>query len=171
MTKELYIFIISFILTSCNKHDNKTDMIKFNANGDTVEVIKKYPTDSIREIIYYQDNRPISNVGFYENGDTIKKPDIVFIKSDSSIFAYIPKDKNIFFSSLLFGLDSAKWENIYYRTIKDSTENKLRKIKGSVYFKYNFALVTNNEILGVFQCKMESDSGSYKYYPFKVKTK
>ena len=171
MKRQLIILTTVYILSSCSNVAKQTDKIKLSTNGDTLEVIKCYPSDSIREIIYYNNNRPKSNIGFYENGDTIKKPDIVFVKSDTSIFAYIPKDSDIYFSSLLIGLDSAKWENPYYRNIKDSTEKRLKKLKGSVYFKYNIELITDNEILGVFQCKMHSDTGTYKYYPFKVKTK
>lgn len=167
MSIVLVVFLI--LATSC-KRNNSADEVTLNKNGDTVEVIKRYASKKIKEIVTYRNNKPVNNIGFYETGDTIKEPDVIFTPADSMLFAYLPRDKNIVSANIYLGMDSIKWEQPYYLRIHDSICEKLTNLNRSVTFRLRSELLTDGEFVGVFDCKIGS-TGASTFFPFKTKIK
>ncbi len=125
--RQFTMLTIYFLLASCSKVDKQALKVTLNSNGDTLAVVKSYPSDSIKEITYYTGNRPTSNIGFYKDGDTIKFPNVVFTKEDNNMFIFIPRALNICSWELFFGLDSAFVANTDQPTI-----NKFHKLVDSL---------------------------------------
>ncbi len=169
MYKFILLLFIS-LLYGCKNSSITNDEVTLNKNGDTVEVIKKYPSQKIKEIINYRSNKPFDNIGFYENGDTIKQPDVIFTEADSTMFAFIPLNKGIRFANIFLGMDSIKWEQPYYLAIHDSVCERLTDLTRSVNFRLRYELITDGEFVGVFQCTLDS-ALALKYFPFKTKLK
>jgi len=167
MKRHLTILTIFYILSSCSKVNKHSDKIRLSNNGDTIEVIKYYPSDSIREIIYYNNNRPKSNIGLYQNGDTIKRLDVTYSKEDSLLFAFIPISNNKTYD-ILIGIDSGATEEKIDR-LYDVTK-KLKNLKSSISFRVPFEFFSDSLLKGVFKCN--NDSGkqrTYTYHPFIVR--
>ena len=106
MTRPFIILTIIFLLSSC-KFGKQTDKVKFASNGDTLEVIKCYPSDRTKEIIYYNNNKPTGNIGFNPDGDTIKFPNAFYSGQDNKVFIFIPIKLNICNYEIIFAVDSA----------------------------------------------------------------
>ena len=129
-------------------------------NSDTTQVIIRYSSKKIREIVYYKDNRPNRNIGFTEQGDTLTFPRLIHIKSSDSLFAFIP-----------IGL--------YKRGVMYYDTDSLKIFSGNGQPKYTIDIMTstvlkidtnmrseNNKIIGVF--KFETLNGAYDYWPFNI---
>ena len=164
---------IFIIFASCSSNDKNTIRIKLDSNGDTLKIIKYYSTDSIKEIVYYQKNRPVSNVGFNINGDTIKKPYTLFNKKDYNMFVFIPYNLNINSYDLFFGVDSGVVDDKLdrFHKLTDSLHNSLRHLTKSVDVKLDTALINFGVSKGVLKCKMDSAGKVYKYWGFDLNNK
>jgi hypothetical protein len=171
MKIHLIILTLSIILASCNKISKQEGDIKLSSNGDTLEVIKRYNSDSIREIIYYNENRPSNNIGFYENGDTIKKLDVVYSKGDSTLFAFIPTHKMKTYD-ILIGMDSIDFKSEAKLDLLHMTTDKLKDLKSSTTFLLPTRFVYDGKLTGVFRCKNVSSGDTiFSYHPFITKVK
>jgi hypothetical protein len=169
MTRPLFILTSLFLFVSCRQVNQSSDGIKLSDKGDTLEIIKKYPSSKIKTIIYYNDNIPFKNIGFYENGDTIKSPRVVFVPADSSLFAFIPIKKG-FTYDILLGLDSIKYTDTYYQNILKEVCSKLEHLKTSTSFRLRYELVSDSMLKGVFKYIDSTDiNAPFKYYPFETK--
>ena len=157
------IFILLF-LYSCKISTNSNPDIVLDSNSDTVKVIKRYSSDSIREIITYENNRPKSNIGFSELGDTIAYPKCTYVKTSDSLFVFIPINKfqNI---DLYFRFDSAsgltgKQPALIINNLKKST---MIAIRDEMYKETDM-------IGGAVKC-WDSINTTYNYYLFETRTK
>lgn len=169
--KFLILFLMLFVFITCTNTKQNSDDITLNKNGDTVELILRYPSNKLKEIVSYRNNKPFANIGFYENGDTIKQPTSVFIESDSTIFAYIPLNQHISSANIYLGMDSIKWEQPYYLKIHESVTAPLVNLKRSVTFRLRYELVTDGELVGVFACLMDTGQNAIKNFQFRAKLK
>ena len=175
MKTKLIILTLTAIIASCATVDKKVDNIKLDSNGDTLEIIKYYATDSIKEIIYYKNNRPVSNIGFYLDGDTIKKPYVVYSKLDNNMFVFIPYSKRISSYDLIFGVDSAfaadEKRMDKYHILIDSFHEKMRDLTKSTTITLDSAMVNFGVSKGVLKCKMDTAGQVYKYWGFDLYNK
>ena len=166
----IIILTVIYLLTSCNRGDNYADKVKFNSNGDTLEVKKFYPSDSIKEIIFYQDNKPVNNIGFYPDGDTIKVPYVVYTKQDSNMFIFIPSKLNICSYDMMFGIDSALAVNQTqldkFNKLTDSLHAASRELTSSIDIKLNQEILKFGVSKGILRCKMDTGCKVFKFYPF-----
>ena len=169
MTKTLLNIVILILLTFCGSKQKISDYIKLDINGDTVEVIKKYPSGHVREIVYYKDNVAFSNIGFYENGDSIRNLDVTKFINDSLLFAFVPIRMNIQSYEIVFGADSESFKDPKVQKVLTEFSGKLQDLKVSTLFRYNRILGFDGTIKGVFRCGMDTGTGIfYDIYPFKV---
>lgn len=151
------------VFLSCNSIDRQKDSIKLASNRDTLEIIKKYTSGIIREIIYYKNNVPERNIGFNENNDSLKTPSLVSIKGQDSLFAFIPLNKYQG-CDIYFGYDSIR------AALGTPPDFKIDAIVKSSSIKICSQMyVRKNRINGAFRC-WDSIKGFYHYYPFLVKT-
>ena len=175
MKTKLIILTLAIIVASCASDDKKVDNIKLDPNGDTLEIVKYYPTDSIKEIIYYQNNRPAINIGFYLDGDTIKRPHVVYSKLDNSMFVFIPYNKRIYSYNIFFVADSAftadKKRMDKYHKLIDGFREKMRDLKRSTNIILDTAIINFGVSKGVLQCKMDTAGQVYKYWVFDLYNK
>ena len=175
MKTKLIILTLTAIIASCATFDKKVDNIKLDSNGDTLEIVKYYHTDSIKEIIYYQNNRPVSNIGFYLDGDTIKKPYVVYSKLDNNMFVFIPYNKRISSYDVIFGVDSAfaadgKCTDKYHKLIS-GFHKKMRDLNKSTNITLDTAIINLGISKGVLKCKMDTAGQVYKYWGFDLYNK
>lgn len=168
LLKLLSVGVCTFM--SCQGGFETRDEITLNKNGDTVEVIKRYPSKKIREIVTYRNNMPVDNIGFYETGDTITEPEVIFTAADSMLFAFLPL-REINSANIYLGMDSLKYEQTYYLRIHDSICTRLSGLKRSTGFRLRQELLVDQELAGVFECKMKSNEGEPRYFPFRTKIK
>ncbi|MDP1800674.1 MAG: hypothetical protein Q8L81_04940 [Bacteroidota bacterium] len=89
MKKGILILIIVSLI-SCNNNNKNVEFVLDDDTGDTIKYIKRYPTQKIKELILYEKNVPIFNLGFNEKGDTLKIPRIIYVKANRTLFLYIP---------------------------------------------------------------------------------
>lgn len=162
--KTLSKIFILLLLCSCKTSINSNPDIVLNNNYDTVKVIKRYSSKLIQEIITYENNRPKSNIGFTELGDTIDYPKCTYIKTSDSLFVFIPINKfqNI---DLYFRFDSISAVNGRQPklTMKDLKRSAMLPIRTEMYKKENL-------IDGAIKC-WDSINNMYKFYPFATRTK
>lgn len=167
MKRHTIILTILTCLFSCHRIDKKIQDIKLHSNGDTLVVTKRYRSDSVREIIYYNNNRPKYNIGLYQNGDTIKRLDVIYSKEDSLMFAFIPISNNKTYD-ILIGIDSGTTSEKTERLYK-ATKN-LKDLRSSISFRIPFEFFTDSLLRGVFKCKNGSEKQrTYTYHPFIVR--
>lgn len=164
-------FIVLLATIACTNTKQNSNDVTFNKNGDTVEVITRYPSNKVKEIISYRNNKPFANIGFYENGDTIKEPNTIFIEADSTVFAYLPLNQHISSANIYLGMDSIKWEQPYYLKIHESVTAPLVNLKRSVTFRLRYELITDGELVGVFACTMDTGHHVIKNFQFRTKLK
>ena len=165
MKRQLIILMSYFLLPSCNNH---IENIKFDTNGDTLEVVNNYPSKRIKEIVYYKNNRPADNIGFYENGDTIKRLTVVYTKEDSSLFAFIPL-RNAKSYDIYIGIDSGENSETKLAVLHNLTD-KLNHLNSSTTFKLPLEFVYDRELKGVFKSKLDSaGKTTYIYQPFEIR--
>jgi hypothetical protein len=151
--------IFSFLIfCSCRQPDKGNSDILLDENSDTIEIVKRYPSRKIREIIKYDGNKPHENFAISEQGDTIKFPRVFFIDNADSLFVFIPIGKNFGPAELLFDVDSADiaWgrKPKYVCSIEKSG-----MLKKSVEM-----LSSDNKFRGAF--KFVNESGSFEFWPF-----
>ena len=156
------IFIL--LLYSCKTSTSSNPDIVLDNNSDTVIVIKHYSSDSIQEIISYENNRPKSNIGFTELGDTIDYPKCIYVKTSDSLFVFIPINK---FQKidLYFSFDSAS-------AIK-GTQPKLiiNNLKKSTMIAIRPEMYKETDIIsGAVKC-WDSINTIINYYLFETRTK
>lgn len=172
--RQFFCLTVSIVLAACSSSDKKTASgIKLDSNGDTLEIVKYYPTYSIKEIIYYKKNRPVSNIGFYLDGDTIMKPYAVLNKQDYNMFVFIPYNLNITSYDIIFGVDSGVVDeqlDKFYK-LTDSLHNSLRHLTKSTDVKLDTALINFGVSKGVLKCKMDTAGKVYKYWGFDLNNK
>jgi hypothetical protein len=173
MKTKLIILTLTAMIASCDTVDKKVDNIKLDSNGDTLEIVKHYPTDTIKEIVYYQKNRPVCNVGFYLEGDTITKPYAVFSKQDNNMFIFIPYNLKIESYDLIFGLDSGVVDAQIdrFHKLTDSLHQSLRHLTKSIDIKLDTAVINFGVSKGVLKCKMDTAGKVYKYWGFDLNNK
>ena len=158
-------FCLLFVFIACQVPQYNKD-ITFNGDFDTLTVTNRYASNKIKEIIYYKDNKPTTNIGFLENGDTIKNQRLVFDRIDSSLFIYIPVGTKILDTEIFIGIDSSLAAQGYKPIISTLTKNNSKKIRKSSDLNLKYELIRNNDLKGVLKC-MFSDSIN-KYYPFET---
>ena len=156
--KNLLVLLLLASLKSCTSHDNENKDIKLDSETkDTLEVIKRYPSNKIRQAIQYAENKPKSNVCFSEKGDTINFPRLIHIKQTHNLFLFVPISKNYSNVSLIFSSqDSAATEPIY----------TIDKIKYSIDIPVFTGMIDNKIIKGFIKCKTQECG--YIFYPFKT---
>jgi len=129
-----------------------------------VKVIKRYSSDSIREIITYENNRPKSNIGFTELGDTIDYPTCTYVKTSDSLFVFIPINRfqkiDIYFR---FDSTSAANGREPGLTMKDFRSSAMLPISPKMYKDTNL-------IAGAVYC-YDSLIKMHKFFPFVTRTK
>ena len=97
--------------------NNSNKDIKLNPNtGDTLEIIKRYSSNKIKEIIYYKNNQPDSNICYLQNGGTINKPKLIYSKLDKSLFVFIPIRK-LYSNISIFFVNTGSVQSLYLKTI------------------------------------------------------
>ncbi len=126
----LHLIFILLLLYSCKTSRNSNADIILDDTFDTVKVIKRYSSGSILEVITYENNRPKSNIGFSELGDRITYPKCTYVKTNDSLFVFIPINK---FQKidLYFRFDSAsaitgKQPELIINNLKKSTMIAIR---------------------------------------------
>ena len=137
--------------------------------------MKCYSSDRIKEIIFYRDNKPVSNIGFNPDGDTIKVPYAFYNKQDNNVFIFIPIKLNICNYEILFPLDSATSTDQNkideFNRLTDSIINAVANSKKSMDIEFNPAIIKYGITIGVLKCKMDSGCNTFKYYPFDLTRK
>lgn len=88
---KIVLFLLNIFLDSDSGILNDCEDYVLLNNKDTIQVIKKYPGScNWFEVVYYERNKPYKNVGYFENGDTIRSADIVITKENKLIFVFVP---------------------------------------------------------------------------------
>lgn len=158
---KLYLnFFLVVLFCSCNNIKQNSDIL-VGENLDTLQVIRRYPSKKVREIIYYVNNKPQKNIGFTEKGDTIITPTVIYIKPIDSLFFFVPigQFKNI---NLLFGYN----KELYLEDIKP--KYILENFNKSDLLKPNQKMIIDsNTVEVVFEC-INFDSKNIDFYPFKI---
>ncbi len=151
-----------FIFNSCRQEVNSSVDIKIDSNSDTMEIIKRYPSKTLREIVIYKNNKATSNIGLNEQGDTLKHPQPIYIKSTDSLFVYIPTKYQ--YAILMFDSDST---NIIMGKPKYRTE----PLRHSILVGVNSKMYTdNNQMKGAIKC-WDSTDKFFRYFAFLIRTK
>ena len=60
-----------------------------NQSGDTIEVVRTFGQEEVKEITFYRQNRPDRNIAIFAN-DTFTKPTAILIDGQRSLFVYVP---------------------------------------------------------------------------------
>ncbi len=155
MTKTFISLIILLFFISCKTGDSD---IKLNSDtGDTLEIVKLYPSNKIQEIITYKNNVPFKNISFSDKGDTLKFPSLVHIVETKELFMSIPLEKKFVDVTILFTSEDT--------TIKQPIF-KLEHLKKSTVIPIYKAMVDKNKVKGLIGCK--ALNGEFWYYPFQV---
>lgn len=156
--KKIFTLILLSFLISCKSYDSGNKDIKLNpVNGDTLEVIKRYPSNKILEIIKYKDNQPNSNLCYTETDEKIDYPKLIHIIDKKSLYAYIPIEKK--YTDVYIEFESLEDRPSVPRLI-------LHDIKKSTEFPINVLMVDKNKIVGVIKCK--SENNSLTFYSFHI---
>jgi hypothetical protein len=165
----LIILTFGLLALSCQRQQENSITAKLDDNSDTTEIIKKYSSVKVKEIVYYKNNKPFKNVGFFENGNTIKYPSVIFIEPEDKLFIFIPMHQKIAYE-ILIGMDSAKAEDTAYDKILADFKKSLGDLKTSRLVPVPNDLVLDSHLVGVFKCKVDTTGETFYYYvPFKAK--
>lgn len=156
------ILILSVALFSCGPQKKEPANVQLNDSQDTLQVIKRYPSGKVREVITYQSNKPDKNTGFSEGGDTIRFPKLVLVEPGDSLFAFVPLNKYVF-GNLLFSLDSLDaMRGTPPKMSVDANKSCMLKIQPDMFTE-------PDKISGTF--RLANPDGTFDYWPFVVKTK
>ena len=148
-------------MCSCGHSDFDNSDIRLD-NSDTVQVIRRYPSRTIREIVYYKNNSPIANIGFTEKGDTLKFPRLIYVKAIDSLFVFYPVGQ-FQDAVILFDIDSAS-------IVMGRQPKKTITLNRSTMLKITPEMRSeNNKIIGAIKCA--KTNSSFIYYPFVTETK
>ena len=152
--RKLFIFIPLFSLISC---DTNNPDIKISAeNNDTIEVSKRHPSAKIKEIIFYKNNKPDSNVCYIEDVEVIKHPKLILMKETRSVFFFIPIATRFKRISIFFNAPNSDMTKIF----------ELANFTKSVDFPIETKMITNDTIKGAIQG--ERPDGTFDRYPFTI---
>jgi hypothetical protein len=157
MLKIFYYTNIALILFSCGHSNQENPDILLGNNSDTLQVTRGYAKNAIQEIIYYENNKPIRNIGLVK-GDTLDFPSVIFPTNGDSLFIFYPLNK-FRDGIIIFGLDSARalmggWGDLFSIYCNSSS---MLKIVSEMRIK-------KNRIFGAFKCK--NPNGSFEFWPF-----
>ena len=159
--KTYVIPVFLLFIHSCQRQNSNPDVFR-DKNFDTLQIIKRYPSQSVREIIYYESNKPSRNIGFNEQGDTLKIPQVLYVKPDS-VFAYYPL-KKYRYGQVCLVRDSLRQHG--EAAILDTID-----IKGSTMIKLRPGVINKetNKILGILRLAMNDDTYEYRTFEINVK--
>ena len=90
MTTRILI-LITVISTSCTNSIKNDRALSLNKNSDTSLMSLQH--GSVKQIIFYRDNKPISSVAVTPNGNTTKYPQTFVLNSNYSLLAFIPQKR------------------------------------------------------------------------------
>jgi hypothetical protein len=148
------------LFVACSQDKNPDITIDQNS-GDTLQIIKRYPSKKVKEIVLYKDNTPSTNLGFTEKGDTLKIPKAIYVKADNSIFIFLPGEKN-FRRIMVSIINSEK---------PDSNGNRVINIEPKFTRSFDIPItpemIIDKEIQGVILTHYH-DNKPMEVWPFKM---
>ena len=160
--RTLKLITISLLIYSCQAPTYNPDIL-LAENADTLKVTKRYVSKAIMEIITYKANKPFKNIGFTEQGDSLKQPTLIYTSTDN-LFVFIPLNK-FKTTDLYFGFDSARAVN------GKQPKFRIKDLKSSSIIELKQDMIDEpDKIVGAIKC-WDSINNSFNFYPFRIKTK
>ena len=149
-----------FSFISCTQ-DTIPDIKLDEDTGDTLQVLKRYPSTKPKELLLYKYNLPFGSWGFSEKGDTLKIPRVMYVKNNHTLFLYIPIQENYSRVALLFEKTATSEKSF------DSTLTIEARIIKSMDIPVTEKMIHGNNIRGFIKT-MSLDEKTITYWPFKL---
>ena len=165
--KKIFLLLTIVSIISCNNSTNSKD-VKLNPDtGDTLEIIKRYSSSKVKEIIKYKNNQPNSSICYIENGDSINFPKLIYLGKNNPLFLFIPINKyqniSLFFLKGFDALDTNTGVINQGKTLKSI------EIKNSINIPIDNSIISGNSIIGAIRYKDLQEI--YRLYKFEEKIK